>query len=115
MKKEKNSRLENSKEVRRILNRYGVDLTQCSYSVSGREICLTGYLFKTDGSDFVVQEIESMVNEFQTILRGFIVRGDMENWNFSSDHLNQVGGEEGEDERNIDDAEAIRYEIDEVG
>lgn len=114
MKKEKNSRLENSKECRRILNRYGVDLTQCSYTVTGREVCLTGFLYKTDGSDFVVQEIESMVNEFQTILRGFMVRGDMENWNFSSDHLNQVGGDE-EQEIHAEDSEAERYVIDDVG
>lgn len=91
---QKMSRLESSKEVRRVLNRFGVDLTQCQYGVYGREICLTGMLLKTDGSDFGGQEIEYMIHEFQAILRGFTVRGEMDNWSFSSDHINSVGGEE---------------------
>lgn len=92
----KMSRLEGSKEVRRVLNRFGVDLGQCQYGVYGREICLTGYLMKTDGSEFGGQEIEYMIHEFQAILRGYTVRGDMENWRFSSDHIASLGGEEEE-------------------
>lgn len=93
----KMSRLESSKEVRRVLNRYGVDLGQCQYSVAGREVLLTGWLCKTDGSDFGSQEISSMVNDFMTMIRGCSIRGDMENWSFSSDHITNVGKDENED------------------
>lgn len=93
---QKMSRLESSKEVRRVLNRFGVDLCQCQYGVYGREICLTGMLLKTDGSDFGGQEIEYMIHEFQSILRGFTVRGEMDNWSFSSDHIANLGGNEEE-------------------
>ena len=94
---QKMSRLESSKEVRRVLNRFGVDLTQCQYAVYGREICLTGMLLKTDGSEFGGQEIEFMIHEFQSILRGFNVRGEMDNWKFSSDHIANIGKDKEED------------------
>lgn len=101
------SRLESSKEVRRILNRFGVDLGQCQYGVFGREICLNGMLLKTDGSDFGAQEIEFMIHEFQAVLRGYTVRGDMDNWQFTSDHiacLNKEGSHEEAQEEESDEA-----------
>ena len=106
--REKSSRLENSKDARRVLNRYGVDLTQCQYTVAGREIRLTGWLLKVDGSDFHSQEIESMIQEFSSVLKGFMVCGDMENWKFSSDHLQAVGGDgEQEEEAQEEESEAV--------
>ncbi|HXH30463.1 MAG TPA: hypothetical protein VNJ01_06605 [Bacteriovoracaceae bacterium] len=86
----KMSRMECSKEVRRVLNRYHVDLSHCQYSVSGRDIRMTGWLFKTDGSDFNGQQLESMIQDFQQALSGFSVNGSLENWNFSSDHISAV-------------------------
>lgn len=97
-KQQKNSRLENSKEVRRVMNRFGVDLTQCQYSVTGREIRITGRLLKTDGSDFGGPEVECLIQEFQSVLRGFFVRGEMENWIFSSDHIQSVGKDQDKEE-----------------
>jgi hypothetical protein len=52
--------MESSKEVRRVLNRNGVDLSYCQYSVAGHEISLTGWLCKTDGSDFIAGQVEGM-------------------------------------------------------
>lgn len=92
------SRLEANKNVRRILNRHGVDLSHAQYSVSGMDIRLTGWLSKLDGSDFSASQIEGMVHEFQRILNGFTISGDFENWNFSSDHISHVGGKEEEEE-----------------
>lgn len=94
----KMSRLEANKDVRRILNRHGVDLSNAQYSVSGMDIRLTGWLCKYDGSDFCASQIEGLVHEFQRVLDGFTISGDFENWNFSSDHISQVGGKEEEEE-----------------
>lgn len=90
----KKSRLENSKDVRRILNRFGVDLTQCQYSVCGKDIRLTGTLLKVGGLEFGASEIESMIQEFQTALRGFTVNGEMDNWSFSTGHLQNLAKSE---------------------
>jgi hypothetical protein len=94
------SRLEANKDVRRILNRHGVDLSNAQYSVSGMDIRLTGWLCKHDGSDFGASHIEGMVHEFQRILNGYSISGDFDNWNFSSDHITSVGGK-GEDEEEM--------------
>ena len=88
------SRLEANKDVRRILNRHGVDLSYAQYSVSGMDIRLTGWLCKTDGSDFNASQIEGMIQEFQRVLHGFSISGDFDNWNFSSDHITSVGGKD---------------------
>ena len=88
------SRLEANKDVRRILNRHGVDLSYTQYSVSGMDIRLTGWLCKYDSSDFNASQIEGLVHEFQRVLQGFTISGDFENWNFSSDHITHVRGKD---------------------
>jgi hypothetical protein len=90
----KMSRLEANKDVRRILNRHGVDLSYTQYSVAGHDIRLTGWLCKTDGSDYNASQIEGMIQEFQRVLNGFSVSGDFDNWNFSTDHISQLGKED---------------------
>jgi hypothetical protein len=90
------SRLEANKEVRRVLNRHQVDLTYTQYSVAGHDISLTGWLCKTDGSNYNATQIEGIVQEFQRILNGFSVSGDFENWNFSTDHITQVSKDNNE-------------------
>lgn len=103
------TRMESSKEVRRVLNRNGVDLSYCQYSVSGKDIRLTGWICKTDTSDFTAAQIEAMINDFKQTLRGFMVSGDCDNWSFTSDHISFVGDREkqggGFDEQQV-------YEID---
>jgi hypothetical protein len=90
----KMSRLEANKDVRRILNRHGVDLSYTQYSVTGMEIRLTGWLCKYDGSDYSATQIEGMIQEFQRVLHGYSVAGDFDNWNFSTDHISHVGKED---------------------
>lgn len=103
------SRLEANKDVRRILNRHGVDLGHAQYSVSGMDIRLTGWLCKYDGSDFGASQIESMIHEFQRVLNGYTISGDFENWNFTSDHISHLGGKDEEKE------EAMFYEEEDYG
>ncbi len=114
MSSQKLSRMECSKEVRRVLNQNRVDLTHCQYVVSGRDIRMTGWLYKTDGSDFSGQQIESLVADFQRRLSGFTVCGDMENWNFSSEHISKVGRHEEEEEDEVvaeKDESQERYKV----
>jgi len=92
--KNKLSRMESSKEVRRVLNRNQVDLTYCQYSCAGREIRLTGWLCKYDGAEFNSHQVEALVNDFMSHLVGFNIVGDLDNWQFSTDHMTHVGDTE---------------------
>jgi hypothetical protein len=87
MSRTKMTRLECSKEVRRGLNRHGVDLGYCQYSASGNEVRLTGWLCKIDGAEFHGLEIESLIMDFQRKLPGFFINGDCDNWKFTSEHI----------------------------
>jgi hypothetical protein len=86
------SRMEANKEARRVLAKHGTDLSECQYSCSGSEVRINGYLQKIDGSDFSAQGVEAMVVDFGRHLPGFYIAGDCDNWKFSSDHINHVGG-----------------------
>lgn len=98
MSAKKMSRMESSKEVRRVLNRNGVDLSFCQYSCSGKDIRLTGALYHYDGSDFSAQQIDGMIQEFLSVLPGFMIVGELDNWSFSSDHISYQGDHELEEE-----------------
>ena len=91
------SRMEANKEVRRILNRNGVDLTYTQYSVGGMDVRLTGWLCRTDSSDFSANKVETMIQEFQRVLPGYSVTGDFDNWSFTTDHITFLGTNEGEE------------------
>lgn len=65
---------------------------------SNKEARLTGQLIRFDGSDFMAQQIESMIYEFQRILPGYVIVGDLDNWSFSSDHITFHGSNEEEEE-----------------
>ncbi len=84
------SRMEANKEVRRVLNKFHVDLTQCSYSVGGREIRLSGFLCKIDSKEFMTMHIESMIQEFMRRMPSYFVNGEFENWRFTSDYIKNL-------------------------
>ena len=106
------SRLEANKEVRRVLNRHGVDLSYCQYSVAGMEIRLTGWLCKLDTSDFNGSQIESMIQEFMRLLPGFSIVGSLDNWSFSTDHISFLGDGNGPSKGNGGEEDQERYYID---
>lgn len=85
------TRMEANKEVRRVLNRQGVDLSYTQYSVAGMDIRLTGWLCKPDTSDFNASQIENMIHEFQRLLPGYSVTGDFDNWSFTTEHITFLG------------------------
>lgn len=87
----KMTRMESSKEARRVLNRNGVDLSYCQYSVAGYEVRLTGWLCKVDGSEFNPGMVEGLIHDFRKTLQGFYIAGDLDNWSFTSDHITYIG------------------------
>lgn len=90
------SRMEANKEVRRVLTRHYVDMSYCQYSVAGLDIRITGWLCKIDSSEFSSVNIESMIQEFQRRLPGYCISGDLDNWNFGTDHISRLAKEEEE-------------------
>jgi hypothetical protein len=104
------SRMEANKEVRRVLNRNGVDLTYTQYSVGGMDVRLTGWLCRTDGNDFSANKVETMIQEFQRVLPGYSVTGDFDNWSFTTDHITYLGTKEGEESGEEAAAPAEDYE-----
>lgn len=108
------SRLEANKEVRRVMNRHGVDLSYAQYSVAGMDVRLTGWLCKSDTSDFNASQIETMIQEFQRYLPGYTVTGDFDNWNFSTDHITYLGdrtqGNDDEDLTILADSQVSDYD-----
>lgn len=105
MSVKKISRLESNKEVRRVLNRHGVDLSYCQYSCSGKEIRLTGLLIKYDGNQFKAQQIEGIIWDFQKMLPGYVIVGELDNWSFSSEHINYHGSNQDSEEEQTDEEE----------
>lgn len=108
MLKKKQSRLETSKEVRRVLNRHGVDLSFCVYSCYGLEVRLSGWLCKTDGSDFNTAQIEGIINDFQRSLAGYNLFGEFDNWHFSTERITFVGDR---DEIKLDPLESEELDV----
>ncbi len=96
------SRMECNKEARRVLNRHQTDLAYAQYSCCGMEVRLTGWLSKTDGTDFSGPQIEAIIFDFHRHLPGYTVYGDFENWNFNSERISYIGekrtSESGEEE-----------------
>ena len=104
------SRLESNKEVRRVLNRHCADLSQCQYSCSGFEIRLTGWLCKTDGSEYHPYQIESIIQDFQRKLKGYLIQGDLDNWSFSSERIKYLVEKDKDKDAIFDQDDSENYE-----
>lgn len=85
------TRMECNKEARRVLNRHGVDLAYCQFTCYGNEVRLTGWLCKTDATDYTGPLIEAIVHDFHRSLPGFMIYGEFDNWNFTSERIQFLG------------------------
>ncbi len=81
------SRLECNKEVRRVLFRHAVDITECQYSCSGTEVRLTGWLRRNDRTDFNFIQVENIIQDLQKVLKGYFIVGEFDNWVFNSERI----------------------------
>lgn len=108
------TRMESTKEARRVLNRHSVDLSYCQFSCYGHEVRLTGWLCRTDGLDFTGAQIEGIIHDFRKSLPGFMVAGDTDNWHFTSEHISFIGDKESRNTGGAGSApeEQTTYEID---
>lgn len=104
------TRMESNKISRQILNRHGVDLAYCTMSCCGHEVRLTGWLCRTDGSDFSMQQVEALIIDFRRHLPTYWVIGELENWNFTSDHIRRID-DDSRTAKQREDEEAEIYEI----
>lgn len=88
MAKEKASKAQISKEVRRVLARYQVDLTLIHFSAGLHSIHLSGYLMKSSGYDFPVSVVQTLTLE---LLRIGSIRCELENWHVGNEGVNFIG------------------------
>jgi hypothetical protein len=80
-----------NKEVRRVLNRYGVDLTYLNFSAGANSLYFGGHLVKIGGADFKISVVNIMTQELLEIGR---IRCELENWYIGSDGVHFTGKEE---------------------
>lgn len=79
------SRYEVNRQLRMLLNRYGLDLTRLDYSCIGSTVYLSGELVKIDADEMNPAIIESLFKEIARISGVRYVEPDIQNWNISAD------------------------------
>lgn len=88
MSRQKASKAQISKEVRRLLARYQVDLTQINFSAGLHSIHLSGYLVKSSGYDFPASVVQTLTTE---LLRIGSIRSELENWYVGTEGVHYTG------------------------
>jgi hypothetical protein len=81
VRKQKLSRTEQNKEVRRILSKNDADLSEIQVSCSGTRISLYGTLLKRTGADFNHEGLSNMLSELERVGR---VTSELTNWDLNS-------------------------------
>jgi hypothetical protein len=79
------SRYEVNRQVRMVLNRYGIDLTRIDYSCIGSTVYFSGELLNTSEGDIVPAVIESLFRDIARLSGVRNVQSDLQNWNISAD------------------------------
>ncbi len=97
------SRFEVNKKVRRALVKNGADMSQLSFSCTGRSVNLTGSLLKEGGMEFSAMSLEQMLGDIHKV--GVQVVSDLENWDICDGSISRKGGKSEEDE-NEDESES---------
>jgi hypothetical protein len=80
VKKQKLSRSEQTKEVRRILSKNDVDLSEMQVSCSGSRISFYGTLTKRSGGVFSQEALSNMVAELSKYGR---ISSELSNWDLN--------------------------------
>lgn len=88
MGRAKLSKAQISKEVRRVLARYQVNLTQIYFTAGMHSIHLSGFLVKPNGQDFSPSVVNAMAIE---LLKIGTIRSELENWYIGSDGVHFTG------------------------
>ncbi len=80
MKKARPTKAQQTKEVRTILNRFSVDISEVQVSTSGTRIALYGTLMKRSGEDFKTEALNNMLSELERI--GYVT-SELTNWDLN--------------------------------
>ena len=86
--KQKLSKGQINKEVRRILLQFQVSLSDLTFTTSIKSIYLLGSLLKNNGNDFKTEELTLLVNELENYGN---IRSDLDNWYISRDSIHYTG------------------------
>ena len=88
MAKQKLTKAQISKEVRRVLLQYGVSLTHLYFSAGVSSIFMSGDLIKNSGRDFTHEEMFQLT---QDLLQIGAIRSEMNNWLIGADGVHYIG------------------------
>ena len=88
MKKERASRAELNKDLRRILAKHYVDTTQVSFSASNFAVSLSGILLRVDGSEFNHNSITPLVDELMAQYGH--IDSDLGNWDLTGGTIKKI-------------------------
>ena len=78
------SRYEVNRQLRMLLNKYGIDLAKVDYSCIGSTVYLSGELLNADEDEITPAVIESLFKEIARISGVRYVEPDLQNWNISA-------------------------------
>ncbi|MFW5887952.1 MAG: hypothetical protein ACOCUH_04070 [Bacteriovoracia bacterium] len=94
------SRFELNKNVRTVLQRNHVDLTQLQFSCAGSKLNMYGTLLKDGGSEFSAQAVEAMMKEMQAIPGLRDIATELSNWNLNGGSIEKRGENAEKDKKN---------------
>ena len=80
MRKGRPTKAQQNKEVRVVLNRYGVDMGEVQVSCSGSRISFYGTLLKRSGEDFGFEALTNMFNELERL---GLINSELTNWDLN--------------------------------
>lgn len=91
MRKERASRAELNKDLRRILAKYHVDTSSIAFSASNYSVSLSGLLIRTDGSEFNSGALQPLVDELQSKYGN--IDSDLSNWDLTGGSIRKLDKE----------------------
>lgn len=84
MAKEKLSRYEINRLVRRVLASHAVDLAQISFSTSGATVYVYGMLLKDPDQPFKASEVSNLVKDLEKVQDVQNIHFEVDNWKIIS-------------------------------
>ncbi len=84
----KPSKAQISKEVRRVLCQFQIDLTKLHFSANGRSTYLSGVLKKNSGSDISSEEALQLVYQLSSF---GMIKSELDNWYLSLEKIYYLG------------------------
>lgn len=87
--KKQPSRLEVNRDVRRILSRHHVDLTNLNFSCHGKSVTFSGELKKDGGRDFSASEVDCIAQEIYRM--SLAIMCELQNWDITPSGISKRG------------------------